>query len=53
MNERERYIADLATYLRGIDKNDREDVLEFYSEYIEDADLQERSAIEKKLGTPK
>ncbi len=36
-----------------MDKNDREDVLEFYNEYIEDADLQERAAIEKKLGTPK
>lgn len=53
MNEREKYIADLATYLNPLTKEDRDDALEFYDEYIADADLTERSLIEEKLGTPR
>lgn len=53
MNAREKYIAELATYLGPLTKADRDDALEFYDEYIADAQLTTRSAIEEKLGTAK
>lgn len=53
MNEREKYIADLATHLHALTKEERDDALEFYDEYIADADLTTRAAIEEKLGTPR
>lgn len=53
MNACEKYIAELATYLGPLTKADRDDALEFYDEYIADAQLTTRSAIEEKLGTAK
>lgn len=52
MNEREKYIAELATCLGALSKEERNDALEFYDEYIADAELSTRAAIEGKLGTP-
>jgi uncharacterized membrane protein len=53
MNEREKYITDLASYLGQLTKEERSDALEFYDEYIADAGLESRQAIEEKLGTPR
>lgn len=53
MTEREKYIADLARYLGTLSDDERNDALEFYDEYIADAGLEQRSAIEAKLGTPR
>lgn len=53
MNEREKYIANLATYLNPLTEGERTDALEFYDEYIVDAGLTSRQTIEEKLGTPR
>jgi uncharacterized membrane protein len=53
MNEREKYIADLASCLGQLTEDERSDALEFYDEYIADAGLESRQAIEDKLGTPR
>lgn len=53
MNAREKYIAELATYLGPLTKAERDDALEFYDEYIADAQLTTVTAIEEKLGTAK
>lgn len=53
MNEREKYIVDLATYLKPLSDADRSDALEFYDEYIADAGLNKHQEIEDKLGTPR
>jgi uncharacterized membrane protein len=53
MNEREKYIANLATYLKPLTDDERNDALEFYDEYIVDAGLASQAAIEEKLGTPR
>lgn len=53
MNERQKYINDLAVRLRALTDEERNDALDFYDEYIADADLTTRAAIEEKLGTPK
>lgn len=53
MNEREKYIADLAGYLSALSAADRQDALEFYDEYIADGNLDSRAAIEKQLGSPR
>ncbi|GAB5053727.1 HAAS signaling domain-containing protein [Pediococcus parvulus] len=34
------YIKNLQTYLSGLTKDEQNDVIDFYSEYIEDANLQ-------------
>lgn len=53
MNEREKYIADLSSCLGQLTKDERSDALEFYDEYIADAGLESRKAIEDQLGTPR
>lgn len=53
MNEREKYIADLASYLSPLSAADRQDALEFYDEYIADGGLESREAIEQQLGSPR
>ena len=53
MNERQKYINDLSIYLRQLTDEERNDALEFYDEYIADAGLENRTSIEKRLGTPR
>ncbi|MCH3922126.1 DUF1700 domain-containing protein [Limosilactobacillus sp.] len=53
MNEREKYISELATYLSQLTEEERQDALEFYDEFIADGNLTSRGAIEEKLGTPR
>ena len=53
MTEAQKYINDLAAYLSPLKAEERDDALEFYDEYITDAGLDTRSAIEEKLGTPR
>ena len=53
MNERQKYINDLSIYLRQLTDEERNDALEFYDEYIADAELETRTAIEERLGTPR
>lgn len=53
MNARKKYIAELATHLGPLSQADRDDALEFYDEYIADAQLSTVAAIEDKLGTAK
>ncbi|MBB1080405.1 DUF1700 domain-containing protein [Limosilactobacillus sp. STM2_1] len=53
MTEPQKYINDLAAYLSPLAAKDRDDALEFYDEYIADAGLNTRKAIEEKLGTPR
>lgn len=47
------YIKNLQTYLSGLTKDEQNDVIDFYSEYIEDANLQSDNEIIAKLGTAK
>ena len=49
MNERQKYINDLSIYLRQLADEERNDALEFYDEYIADAGLETRTAIEERL----
>ncbi|RMX24737.1 DUF1700 domain-containing protein [Limosilactobacillus reuteri] len=53
MNERQKYINDLSIYLRQLTDEERNDALEFYDEYIADAGLENQTAIEERLGTPR
>lgn len=53
MNEREKYISDLASYLSPLTTEERRDALEFYDEFIADGDLTSRQTIEARLGTPR
>lgn len=53
MNERQKYINDLSIYLRQLTDEERNDALKFYDEYIADAGLETRTAIEERLGTPR
>ncbi|BAP85390.1 hypothetical protein LOOC260_108500 [Paucilactobacillus hokkaidonensis JCM 18461] len=47
------YIQELAKYLTQLTKEEQADVLEFYSEYILDAQMTSEAMIIHKLGTPK
>lgn len=47
------YIDEFAIYLHPLDDKEKQDVLEFYREYIIDANLQTSDAIINELGTPK
>lgn len=47
------YIEEFTSYLEQLDKAERDDVVEFYHEYIIDAELDTTQAIQEKLGTPK
>lgn len=53
MTDREKYIAELASYLSPLGEDEREDALEFYDEYISDANLGTWDEIKDKLGTPR
>lgn len=47
------YIDEFEIYLHQLDAKEKQDVLEFYREYIIDANLQTNDAIINELGTPK
>lgn len=47
------YISELEKHLTNLPKSDREEVLEFYHEFLLDGDFVRRSTIEQELGTPK
>ncbi|WP_125710309.1 DUF1700 domain-containing protein [Companilactobacillus zhongbaensis] len=47
------YIEEFTTNLQQLDQAERDDVVEFYREYIIDAGLDTDQAIHAKLGTPK
>ncbi|MFC6175481.1 DUF1700 domain-containing protein [Companilactobacillus huachuanensis] len=47
------YIDECEIYLHQLSDKERQDVLEFYREYIIDANLQSSDAIINELGTPK
>ncbi|WP_125588024.1 DUF1700 domain-containing protein [Companilactobacillus jidongensis] len=49
----ESYIDELEVYLGQLDDDERKDVLEFYREFIIDADLNNSDKIINELGTPK
>ena len=49
----DQYMAELAGYLSSLDPEERQDVLEFYREYLLDAKLYSQSQIETELGTAK
>lgn len=53
MTDREKYIAELASYLSPLDSDERADALEFYDEYITEANLGTREEIEARLGSPR
>ena len=52
MNAREQYIEQLKKYLKGLSQADRDDAIDFYSEYIDDAGLTTVKEIVDKLGPP-
>lgn len=47
---REKYLAELEEYLQPLTPEERADAIMFYSEFIEDAGLENRSQIEQRLG---
>ena len=47
------YISELEQNLADLPEKDREDVVEFYHEFLLDGDFIRRSTIEAELGTPK
>ena len=47
------YISELEHYLSDIPAKERQDVVEFYREFLLDGDFVRRSTIESELGTPK
>ncbi|KJY62100.1 MULTISPECIES: DUF1700 domain-containing protein [Lactobacillus] len=47
------YIFELEQDLSGLPEKERQDVLEFYREFLLDGDFVRRSTIEQELGTPK
>lgn len=53
MTDKEKYINELAAALSSLDQNDRQDALEFYDEYISDAQLETWQDMETELGSPK
>ncbi len=48
-----RFMAELERLLRGLPSNEREDALNYYREYIEDAGFSEIDDVTDKLGTPR
>lgn len=53
-NAREIYLAELKQKLsKRLSNEEVTDIIEFYSEYLEDANINDKSSIESKLGTPK
>ncbi|BDR55602.1 DUF1700 domain-containing protein [Xylocopilactobacillus apis] len=49
----EQYIDELKSYLRVLDIGEQDEAIEFYEEYLLDANVQSREEIERELGTPK
>lgn len=49
----DQYIHEFEIYLKPLTKEERSDVLEFYREYIIDANLDSMDKIHNKLGTPR
>lgn len=49
----EDYISELKSYIGSLSKNEQEDIIEFYTEYILDSTPESKSEIVKNLGTPK
>jgi len=47
------YFVELEGFLSALTEEERTDVIEFYSEYVDDAGLTSREEIESKLGTPR
>ena len=50
---KERFMIELERLLRGLPVQEREDALNYYREYIEDAGFSEIDDVTDKLGTPK
>ena len=50
---KERFMIELERLLRGLPSDEREDALNYYREYIEDAGFSDRDDVTDKLGTPK
>ncbi len=50
---KERFMIELEKYLRGLPSDEREDALNYYREYIEDAGFSDIDDVTDKLGTPK
>ncbi|HPE38664.1 MAG TPA: DUF1700 domain-containing protein [Bacillota bacterium] len=50
---KEQYISKLATHLRGMPKEDRDEAIAFYSEYLDDAGVENEEATIASLGTPR
>ncbi|WEV70947.1 DUF1700 domain-containing protein [Lactobacillus sp. ESL0785] len=46
------YILEVEGNLSALPKQDRKDVIEFYREFLLDGEFNDRTAIEKELGTP-
>ena len=51
--KKERFMIDLERLLRGLPSDEREDALNYYREYIEDAGFSDIDDVTDKLGTPK
>ena len=49
--DKSQYLVELEGYLTALTDSERADVLNFYSEYIDDANLTTHEEIEKSLGT--
>ena len=53
MEDKEKYLSELESYLSPLTSEEADDAIDFYSEYMEDAGLQTKEKIERKLGTAK
>lgn len=51
--DRVHYLTEVEAYLQALTDEERKDVLDYYSEYIDDAGLKTREEIEAKLGSPR
>lgn len=52
-NDVTEYLAELKGLLGSLTTQEQDDVMEFYSEYLQDAGVVTRSEVESRLGTPK
>lgn len=50
--DKARYLVELEQLLGDLNEEERQDALEFYDEFITDANLKTRAEIEEKLGSP-
>ena len=51
MNQ-ERFLAELAHLLQDLPEDEREEALEFYRCYFEDAGIENEAAVMEELGSP-